>query len=641
MDNKTSRISILAAFFLNSLTAIAIFVTTQMFVRIIFALRYTNSELFSTMSEHVPYAIWNALRFDAQTSAYAVLPLLVLALVTVAIRRTSVVLSIARIYTATLATLFLIIGLADIVFFGNFGEHFNIVTFDLMDEEPLLIIKGIWNDTPIISILVAAVIVGVVAYRIIKYFSIDTIESAVRQKVAISLAVVVIPISIRGNLGTFPLRAEDIYVSQSTMLNACVPNASFMMKKAWSEKKKQFKIYTTEQLLAQYGFADIDEVKATWLSISTDSARQLSVYQTLYGTTPTEPKAQGMNVVVILTESWSNKLIEYERLYDMDLLGEMRKHIESDICFRNFVSATNGTIDAVEHLTISAAYQHMFTSKYRNVEYPTASARLFKQNGYETSFISGIELSWRNLIDVLPHQGFDNVIGKYEMLEMVPDAECNATWGVYDHEMLKFINNRLASEHDKPQFILALTSTSHTPFEFPSNYPFGHFELNERTADAFATDDATTTDYLHGYQYESNELGRFMTRLKASAAANNTIVAITGDHNIRLILPYTDEEMWWRYSVPLYLYTPDSLHITADTTRYGSHADIIPTLASLTLPSARYFKAGQDLLADSLTNTIGINAEYIISDMPHDAAQRKADALNVLKKIYFSEIFRE
>lgn len=592
------------------------------------------------MFSHIPLAIFNAFRFDAQTATYAALPLVIVAIITTITSTTSWSQIFARWYTAILGTLMLALGLADVVFYSNFTEHFNIVTFDLMDEKPMLIIKGVWNDTPIISMTIATLIVGSLIYIIYRYITQNTITSTKKQKVVIAASLLIIPIAIRGNIGTFPLRSEDIYVSPSSMLNDCVPNAAFMMKKAWSEKKKQFKLQTDDEILAHYNFSNSSEAIATWLGISTDSAKNISIHDALFATTSPEPKAKDMNVVIILTESWSNRLIDYEKLYGMELLGEMRQHLDTDILFRHFLSATNGTIDAVEHMTISAAYPHMFTSAYRNISYPTASAKLFANNGYETSFVSGIEISWRNLFEVLPHQGFEHVIGKYEMLDAMPNAECNRTWGVYDHDMLQYVNDKLCQPHSKPQFMLCLTSTSHTPFEFPNDYQFGHFELNDNTLNAFATDNATTTEYLHGYQYESNELGRFMTRLKASPAAQNTIVAITGDHNIRLILPNDENNMWMRYSVPLYLYVPNNININADTTRMGSHSDIIPTMANLTLSNANYFKVGQNLLADSLSYTIGINTEYIISSMPDSLATRKADALNALKKIYFSEIFK-
>ena len=86
---------------------------------------------------------------------------------------------------------------------------------------------------------------------------------------------------------------------------------------------------------------------------------------------------------------------------------------------------------------------------------------------------------------------------------------------------------------------------------------------------------------------------------------------------------------------------PKNIDVRADTSRMGSHSDIVPTLANLTLSNAKYFKAGQDLLADSLSQTIAINTEYVLSTLPDSLAQRKANALKALKQLYFSEIFRE
>ena len=641
MKNTSSRVCVAGTLIFNVLMSMAILIAIQMIARIAFTFKFADVNLFSDNVQHIPLAIANAIRFDAQTAAYAILPIFIIAIVATVINSGKWAFSINRWYTTIIGTLMFILGLADIVFFGNFAEHFNIVTFDLLDEEPILIIKGVWNDTPIIKIALAMVIVGWLISIVYKHITLNSIKNKSRQIAAIAVGLIIIPIAIRGNLGTFPLRAEDIYVSPSSTLNACVPNATFMMKKAWSEKKQQFALQNDADILADNGFSSKDEAIAEWLNIPNDSAQNIAIADALYDITSDAPKAPKMNIIIILTESWSNRLIDYEALYDMDLLGEMRKHLNEDILFRHFLSATNGTIDAVEHITISAAYPHMFTSAYRNISYPTSTAKLFKENGYDTYFVSGIEISWRNLIDVLPKQSFDHVYGKYEMLDEYPNVECNQTWGVYDGDMLKTVNKMLEEPSDKPKFMLCLTSTSHTPFEFPDGYEFGRIDLDNTPDDAFAADNASTTAYLHGYQYESNELGRFMTRLKNSPAAQNTIVAITGDHNIRLILPNDEKNRYMRYSVPLYIYIPKNIDVRADTSRMGSHSDIVPTLANLTLSNAKYFKAGQDLLADSLSQTIAINTEYVLSTLPDSLAQRKANALKALKQLYFSEIFRE
>lgn len=598
---------------------------------------------------HMPLFVWNAFRFDMQVAAYAVLGVIAPGLIWIVIGGKWFRI-FCKWYGTFVVVVMIVLGFSDIVFYGNFGCHFNHVTFDLFDEEPLVLLKGVWHETPIIRMVLITIVVAWLCSKIVNKVvarGLGFNGGRIKSWFTIVGSIVVIVVSIRGSVGTFTLRAEDIYVSPSGRMNDCVPNALFMLKKAWSEKQKQFDVKSVSETLSEDGgFESVEEAMSVWLDVDIDSVRGLSVEDCLWGRTGSSPRCAGMNVVVILTESWSNRLMDYEGLYDMDLLGEMRKHLGEDILFRNFLSATNGTIDAVEHFTVSSAYPHLFTSSYRNIDYPTASAKMFRDNGYETLFVSGIEISWRNLMEVLPHQGFDKVIGKYELLQQRPEAECNKTWGVFDHAMLEYVNDLLVEDSDKPKFLLCLTATSHTPFEFPSGYNFADINLSDKTMNAFAANRDVVLEYLRGYQYESNELGRFMTRLKNSSAAKNTVVVITGDHNIRLILPYGKSEsgsvvndMWWKYAVPLYMYIPDSICYDVDVNRFGCHADVMPTLAHLTLNNAGYFNVGQDLLADSLGITMGFNVESEITDGDIMKAKRKSSALRALKKIYFQTLF--
>jgi phosphoglycerol transferase MdoB-like AlkP superfamily enzyme len=335
--------------------------------------------------------------------------------------------------------------------------------------------------------------------------------------------------------------------------------------------------------------------------------------------------------------------MDYETYLGSDLMCGLNKHFSEDYLFRNFVSATNGTIDAVEFFTVNTEHQHLFTSRFRTMEYPTATAKLWQDAGYETSFVSGIEISWRNLMEVLPNQGFDRVMGKYEILKERPNVECNKTWGVYDHEMLSYLKEYL-NENDCPKFVMALTSTSHTPFEFPDNYQLPDIKLSESTRDLFATSDDVTLEYLKGYQYENKALSDFLDKFKASEAAKNTIVVITGDHNIRQILSYKDEEQWRKYSVPLYMYLPDNLRdkVYYDSFRYGGHHDIIPTVASMTIAGATYFNTGSNLFDDDNGYPYhGANREMIISkEEKADEVKRFVSARRALTKIYFQRLWR-
>ena len=60
--------------------------------------------------------------------------------------------------------------------------------------------------------------------------------------------------------------------------------------------------------------------------------------------------------------------------------------------------------------------------------------------------------------------------------------------------------------------------------------------------------------YITGFRYANKTLGDFLDKFKQSKAAENTIVIISGDHNVRSILDYTQvDKRWERSCAALYL----------------------------------------------------------------------------------------
>ncbi len=611
---------------------VAVFV--QFVVRVAFMLTFLPADDLLDNANRLCLFALNALRFDAQIAAYAALPIALLVIMQLFFgqRFFAFATLYARFWAAFVSTLLVMLGIADIQFYRNFQSHFNIVIFDLFDEDPLVLMRGVLHEAPVFVLLLSAAVAFVAVYFLWKPIA-ARILAAGRSRLAVLavITILVVPIAIRGSLGVFTLRGEDTYVSPSAKLNACVPNAAFMLNKAWSDKKRMFRPESDEEILARWGFSSVDEA---WTECSDGQADTLS----LFALTGSNPVAKGYNVVLIVVESWSNLLIDYDREYQMDLLCDMRRHMNDDLVFRNFLSAPSGTIDAMESFTVASPYAHLFDSQYRFISYPTATAEVFRRQGYSTHFISGIEIAWRNLNQILPRQGFDEVIGKYELLRDVPTAETNHTWGVYDADMLQYTLSRLKQSADSPRFIMCLTSTSHTPFEFPESVDFPPLTT---PTEAFATSPEITADYLHGYQYENMALGLFLDSLKASPLAENTIVAITGDHNIRQILRYDKLDNMWQHSVPLYLYLPESLRpdLDVDVEMAACHDDIFPTLFNLTLDSARYFCTGRDLLRRT-PFSLGVHADCVISSgLSHEQALRKANARRALSQLFFQRVF--
>lgn len=628
---------------------IAFFYALQLVVfalmRIAFFIQYANIQMLNEHLSNLPLLFFNAFRFDAQVVAYFTIPLIILLLPFFAAgeRYSRFMAKFIKIYSVIVVAIVVLLSLMDMQFYSNFNSHFNIVLFDFFDENPVLLIKGIWEEHPIIIMSILLTVFVFLSWKVVNRIFVERSIDVSKTKFWTMLTsfILLFGLAIRGSITTFPLRAEDIYVSSCGQLNDCVPNSVFMLKKAMSERKNQIPTESEETILKNYGFASLREAIATYFQTSADSVEPCSIDDWVFAKTGKSLLKQP-NVVLIIVESWSNQLAQMDDSLTFDMLGSMRQHLASDIYFPHFQSATNGTIDAVEALTVSSPYRHLFTSKYRYQQYPSDIALPFANNGYDTQFITGIEISWRNLYEVLPNQGFNRVVGKYEILDKNPDVECNKTWGVYDHDMLNYLFEQL-QRSDKPQFIVSLTSTSHTPFEFPKDYYLPELNLKDKLSN-FAINEDIATDYIKGFQYESRALGDFIQKIKSSDLADNTIVAITGDHNIRMLFPYTDDKsLPLKHSVPLYVYMPELLRntIVVDTSKYGCHYDIMPTLAPLSLDSAKYFALGQNLFSTDSTATVSINMNQVLHSHNIDdaKAQRIADARDAICKIYFQRWF--
>ncbi len=618
--------------------------------RLVFIIRFDSLSLVVSRMDIFERLWYNGLRFDAQVLGYIVLPVTLLALVGMAItseRYHQMTQNIVTWYFPLMYTLVGALMLLDMQYYINFKSHFNLVLFDFFKEQPLVLMRSIWHEHPVIRIILCISILFILLRLISKWIVVKWKFAKPSGWYAISVMVaylILLPVVIRGSVTLFPLRAEDMYISEHKEINDCVPNAIFMLKKAYSEKGKAFAIETPSEILHGGGFKDINEAIATYRQIPEGQVANGKPEDWIFKVCPKNKNARKYNVVFIVVESWSNKLMDYSSSR-ADLLCSMGKHLKEDVLFRNFQSAANGTINTLETITTSTPYQPLFTSKYRYQLFPTSVAEPFNQNQYNTEFISGIELSWRNLFEVLPNQNFKRVSGKYELLKEFPEAKCNNAWGVYDHDMLRCVFQKLQKQK-KPNFFLCLTSTSHTPFELPQNYPLPDIKLSPSDMSLYEGDGALVKDYLRGYQYSNKALGDFMTWIKSSPLASNTIVVITGDHNIRMILPYTKPgSNLYQYSVPLYIYLPPLLRkkVYVDTSRMGSHYDIIPTIAPLVLSKARYVALGQNLFDSKKKSDsyYSINELQVLHDkgLTDKKAHRIAVARQTILKYYFQTLF--
>lgn len=151
--------------------------------------------------------------------------------------------------------------------------------------------------------------------------------------------------------------------------------------------------------------------------------------------------------------------------------------------------------------------------------------------------------------------------------------------------------------------------------------------------------------YLRAFQYYDKNLAAFLDKFKKSKAADNTILVITGDHNVRSILDYNTVDKKWKNSVPLYVYLPPYLrsnNYPLYSKKYGCHYDILATLAPFAFKGTDYMKLGNNLLDTTVPDdrSYSYNEEQTLAAPNYlKKAERKAQARELLLRLYFQKTF--
>ena len=643
----------------------AVILVILLFVRLCFAIAFVPINIISSNLAVLPRLFFNVLRFDMQVVCYVLLLPTVLTFVFAALRKpwTDHVLSrFRKVYYSIVNILLLALSGIDLGFYSNFNSHINLTFFDFFNEGPMSLIQAIWEEYHCVyeglAFLLLVLLILFVIRRIEtdKLFSCQSNCSSSKQKTSynqlikistiILLYIAFLVIGMRGSVWQFPLQIEDTFVSVQKSLNDLVPNAAYMLKKACKEKIKAFKVESTDELLSQYRFESLQEALDTYTDgkvkiVNNDTLAALQ--RALFAEVRDSLKQPQPNVVIIYSESWSNYLFNLQQK-DAEMYLGLERHFKEDLLFRNFQSVQNGTINSLENLFVATPFPHFFTSSYRFNTLPTSIALPFKDSNYTTMFMSGMDAAWENCAEALPHQQFDAVYDKFFILKDYPHATYNSI-GVYDEYLFQALLDKLEKPSAKRKMITVMTTTNHPPFEYPDDLKLPPLSDTFYSKKCFAEHNRKVLDkYLTGFRYYNKALNDFLNRFKVSAAAKNTILVITGDHNVRVILNYDVIDKRYEHSVPLYIYLPPYLRKEAYnklTNRWGSHDDILATLAPFAFRDTKYFKMGKNLLDTSVSDSSYYSANVDqIEAIPSykKKAERLTDARNLLRLVYFTKV---
>lgn len=245
-------------------------------------------------------------------------------------------------------------------------------------------------------------------------------------------------------------------------------------------------------------------------------------------------------------------------------------------------------------------------SEFAIVPFESAIARTFSANGYTTRFIYSGRLSWSRLDDFLPHQGFEYLHGDAEY----PDNVVRTDWGVHDEEVFK-LALKLLREADRPQFIVLLTTSNHPPFQLPPAYQVPELVVPPALSREISDDFNRAVLRFQCFAYSAGVVAAFLDTLAADPRIENTVVAVTGDHNFGGVRLYDDEELLDYVRVPFFIRLPRAMNFTPRVFHtLGDHTDIAPTLYHLVLPGAQYISFGRDLVGTGFSRAVTEEGMY-------------------------------
>jgi phosphoglycerol transferase MdoB-like AlkP superfamily enzyme len=536
-------------------------------------------------------------RFDLKVTASAALLLLpVFALVPGRLH--------ARL-AGTVAVLFVAASLVNLHYFGFYKTPIDAVVFGFFEDDTVAILRTIWSDFPVF--LTLAVLTGLSWFTIAGRRMLHDIATTTTTRmpaeafstpvrwVLVALSLLLLLLAMKGTLRAMPLGRQNTTVTPSQFLNDMVPNGITALKFAWNSRRDSQNLSDPLVGLRAQGY---DSPQAAAQALGLAAGDEAALHQALRMHAPATAApgaAKRKNLVLVLMESWSAEPFLYQAA-DFEVLGRLAPTLKQGCHFSNFDAAQPGTHPTLEALLFSTPITPLTLGLQGRKPITWAVPHLLKQAGYHTLFVTSGRAGWRELDRVLKVQGFDEVVDASVLQKAYPEATLGI-WGVWDSHVFRWLKEKLpaTAADGKPVFVFVLTSTNHPPYDLPANHP--RVQRNPaRWGGERNSDDLWPN--LDTWHYATDLLGDYVQQLRTSPLGPDTLIAATGDHNVRSFGLYaTADRRHLARQVPFMLWG-EGLDCGPQLRLPASHRDIFPTLLPLLGLGEGALLTGRNLLAD-------------------------------------------
>ncbi|MCX8522187.1 MAG: LTA synthase family protein [Rhodoferax sp.] len=500
---------------------------------------------------------------------------------------------------ALLAFVFVLLSIINLHYFSFYKTPMDSLVFGLVEDDPAAVLGTIWQDFPVAGSLAVVALLGWATVWLHQRIYLLTTPVLALQRHSIGvrvvcavLASVALLLAGKGTLREMALQRQHLSVTTSQFLNDMVPNGVIALKYTWDSRDQSQNLNDPLVGLKAVGFASASEA-AQVLGLPHGNDEQIKVALTARASLPLEGHSgsRKRNLLFFLMESWSAEPMRYHSP-QFDVLGRLAPTLDKACHFSNFDSAHSGTHPSMEAILYSSPITPLTLGEVWRKPIPWSIAKVARDAGYQTLFLTSGRSGWRDLNRVLPVQGFDEIVDANTLKQLYPQASLGL-WGVWDAYLFHYLRKRMAEPGSKPLFVFVLSSTNHPPYDLPSDYQRVPRDMQQWKGE---TSSDTLLPNLDSYHYATDQLGAFVHDMQSGPRKSDTIMAATGDHNVRSFGIYADPQRRYLIRQVPFVIWGDGLECGNQLQAPASHRDMFSTLLPLAGIEGPYINAGRNLL---------------------------------------------
>lgn len=601
-----------------------------MFVfRVVFFIYFGEISQFFEFSSDILRAFWIGFQYDTVVITYFLFPLYI-NLIFISLIKNIFLYNcfqyIFKFFYVVFSLMIALVLITDLGFYSFFQDHINILIFGLFEDDTIALFKTLHKNYPLGWALLGfffyfllQIKVSTSLFQALHKKSLPLIQPGFFKYVLISLTACLLLVGgMRGGYGKFVISPKYSDFSDKEFINQLAYNGVVALEQAitlrMSRNNDEF------SMTQAMGYGDnIHQAFTDYLGVDASPTPKDQLLNLIRRRTAVlvGGKEYKYNVIVLLMESFGSHWLKYNS-EKFNFLGDLKKHFDEDYYFSNFISSENGTIGSLMTLATNVpprpGKRFLSESKFMRTPLDSAAHIPYLNKGYETSFLYGGKLAWRDIGRYFKLQKYHNTYGENKIKNaLLLTGRQGTEWGLYDHHLFDFMFNKL-THSSVPQFMLALSTSNHPPFEVPPEYEPLPLEISRELEGKILREQDLFKDRFKAFQYANQSLANFIQKIKDDPDLSaRTIVVVTGDHNFWGFINYEKEEAYSKFKVPLYFYIPKQLRPSQyDSAKLASHEDIMSTIYNLSLSDSEYLSFGEDLF--SAEKSFAINSVIYASD---------------------------